>query len=228
MDDLIEQEGETIRKLDDFAQRLYSAIIERHQEKTYRLADCCNFIPGYSYSGSELQDSDIGMVSIKSFERTGGFKLDGVKPLLPSKSIATKKCEIGDVLVAHTDLTKNQEIIGSPVLATTKGNFKELTFSMDLVKVVSKVEWLNNAILYRVLNSSSFKKHALGFCTGTTVVHLSKKALETYTFEGPLSIDESIANKLIDIQNAIAYKTKIIEMLESAKATLLTKYFGSN
>ena len=178
--------------------------------------------------GGELQDSEIGMVSIKSFERTGGFKLDGVKPLLPNKSIASKRCDIGDVLVAHTDLTKNQEIIGSPVIVTTKGNFKELTFSMDLVKVVSKIEWLNNAVLYRVLNSSLFKKHALGFCTGTTVVHLSKKALETYKFDGPASIDERLAKRLEDIQKTIAYKTKKIEELESTKSTLLIKYFGSN
>ena len=201
---------------------------ENHVEKTYRLADCCDIISGYSYTGGELQDSDTGMVSIKSFKRTGGFKLDGVKSLLPSKSIVSKKCDIDDVLVAHTDLTKNQEIIGSPVLITTKGDFKQLTFSMDLVKVEPKADWLSTALLYRILKSPSFKKHALGFRTGTTVVHLSKKALETYSFAGPSSIDNGLSTRLAIIQNTITSKTKKIEELRAAKETLLNKYFPSN
>jgi type I restriction enzyme S subunit len=183
-------------------------------------------VPGYSYSGSELAESSTGMVSIKSVERSGGFKSDGIKPLRPLKQIPpSKMCTTGDVLVAHTDLTKNQDIIGSPIIITTKSNFKQLTYSMDLVKVVSNTASVGNALLFRILDSSEFKAHALGFCSGTTVVHLSRKALETFEFDGPQKGVNELSDRLDVIEKHKAETTRRIEVLQSIKTILLSKYF---
>ena len=37
---------------------------------------------GYSYKGTELQESDCGMVTIKNFNRDGSFRIDGFKEIV--------------------------------------------------------------------------------------------------------------------------------------------------
>jgi type I restriction enzyme, S subunit len=55
-----------------------------------------------------------------------------------------------------------------------------LVISMDLVKVTSKHEWLSNEFLYRLMRTREFKQHCLGHSNGSTVLHLSKKAIPSY------------------------------------------------
>lgn len=52
------------------------------------LASIAKFISGYSYKGTELQDSNIAMATIKNFDRKGGFKLDGYKEIVPSSKLS--------------------------------------------------------------------------------------------------------------------------------------------
>lgn len=42
---------------------------------------------GYSYKGTELQESDCGMVTIKNFNRDGSFRIDGFKEIVYSNKI---------------------------------------------------------------------------------------------------------------------------------------------
>ena len=227
VDDLIEKESLLLRSLDSFGNKIYETSFSSKNETHYRLSDLCTFVPGYSYSGNELAESSTGMVSIKSVERNGGFKSDGIKALCPLKQIPSlKMCTTGDVLVAHTDLTKNQDIIGSPIIITTKSNFKQLTYSMDLVKVVSNTTSVGNALLFRILDSPKFKDHALGFCSGTTVVHLSRRALETFEFDGPQKGVKELSDRLDAIERQKAETTRKIEVLKSLKTVLLSKYFN--
>ena len=82
------------------------------------LSEIANFIGGYSYKGEELTDSsNIAMVTIKNFGRNGGFKADGFKGITPSAKL--KECHYAnlfDILVAHTDLTQNADVIGNAEL----------------------------------------------------------------------------------------------------------------
>lgn len=191
------------------------------------MREICDFITGYSYKGNELKESSMGMISIKCIERDNGFRREGIKSLCPNKQIPNeKRCNINDILVCHTDLTKNQDIIGRPILVPTKGTYSSLTYSMDLVKVFPKSNNFSNALIFRILNSNLFKKHALGFCSGTTVVHLSKKALQTYLFTGPSQGFEKLSENLQNFQNQINILTSEIDILENQKSLLLSKYFS--
>jgi type I restriction enzyme S subunit len=169
------------------------------------------------------------MVTIKSFERTGGFKADGIKAIAPSKNIKKcKQCDVGDILVAHTDLTKNQEIIGAPVLITTLGDFSSLIFSMDLVKVIPSSNLYGSVIIYQSLLASAFQKYSLGFCSGTTVVHLNKRALNTFVVSLPkVDAIDAIRKPLESGQSLIVKLTQENNWLQKEKETLLDKYFGS-
>ena len=224
---MIEKKLQTIAKIDQLAQKTFDANFASVRKKTYALREICDFITGYSYKGNELKESSMGMISIKCIERDNGFRREGIKSLCPNKQIPNeKRCNINDILVCHTDLTKNQDIIGRPILVPTKGTYSSLTYSMDLVKVFPKSNKFSNALIFRILNSNLFKKHALGFCSGTTVVHLSKQALQTYLFTGPSQGFEKLSENLQNYQNQINILTSEIDILENQKSLLLSKYFS--
>lgn len=154
--------------------------------KVISLNEILDNVSGYSYKGSELQSSNIAMATIKNFERKGGFKTEGYKEIVISKKIKeTQFVNMFDVLVAHTDLTQNAEIVGNPAIVLSKGGYEKLIMSMDLTKVISKIDGVTNGLLYCILSTSRFKEHALGYVNGTTVLHMSKKAVPEYTCAFP-------------------------------------------
>ena len=149
---------------------------------TVNLSEIATFISGYSYKGNELvEDSDTAMATIKNFERNGGFKIDGYKPIVPSSKLKIEqRAQLFDILVAHTDLTQNAEVIGNAEILLSKGIFKDLIFSMDLVKVNAKESFPFQFLLALLLKNPRFKSHCLGYVNGTTVLHMNKRALPDY------------------------------------------------
>ena len=69
--------------LEDIIKCHYKSFIgDNGRSRTeYKTSDLFDYNGGYSYTSAELVDeSTIGMMTIKNFERTGGFKIDGFKP----------------------------------------------------------------------------------------------------------------------------------------------------
>lgn len=194
--------------------------------RVYSLPELVNVYSGYSYKGSELKESKNAMATIKNFDRSGGFKVDGYKEIELSDRIKTTQyANLFDVIVAHTDLTQNAEIIGNPVLILNKNGYDKIIISMDLCKVVPKTSFISNTLLYCILNDSRFKQHALGYVNGTTVLHLNKKALPDYKIALPCDL-----SYLYTITKAIdplfrAESNNIIESsrLSQLRDTLLPK-----
>ena len=180
---------------------------------------------GYSYKGKELQSSDIAMATIKNFDRNGGFKLDGFKEIVPSDKIRSSHyVEKFDILVAHTDLTQNADIIGNAELLLSTSKYNAIIASMDLVKVTSK-ENFNQFLLASLLKSESFKNHALGYVNGTTVLHLSKKALKEYSVYLPkdLSLLNNISSYFESVYLQIAINIEENQKLTQLRDALLPK-----
>ena len=124
------------------------------------------------------------MVTLKSFDRNGGFRLDGFKEFtgrFKEQHIVAQ----GDLVVAHTDITQDAEVIGNPVLVVNDAKYEHMVISMDLVKVKSKNDWLSNEFLYRMMRTREFKEHCLGYSNGSTVLHLSKQAIPSFEFFMP-------------------------------------------
>ena len=158
------------------------------------LSEIATFVSGYSYKGNELmENSDTAMATIKNFERNGGFKIDGYKPIIPSAKLKVdQRARLFDILVAHTDLTQNAEVIGNAEILLSKDIYKDLIFSMDLVKVNAKESFPFQFLLALLLKNSRFKSHCIGYVNGTTVLHMNKRALPDY---------ETIIPNLEDAQN---------------------------
>ena len=158
------------------------------------LSEIATFVSGYSYKGNELvENSDTAMATIKNFERNGGFKIDGYKPIIPSPKLKVdQRAQLFDILVAHTDLTQNAEVIGNAEILLSKDIYKNLIFSMDLVKVNAKESFPFQFLLALLLKNPRFKSHCIGYVNGTTVLHMNKRALPDY---------ETIIPNLEDAQN---------------------------
>ena len=190
------------------------------------LSDIAEFVSGYSYKGSELTDSTIAMATIKNFDRKGGFKLDGYKEIIPSSKLKeSQHAELFDTLVAHTDLTQNAEVIGSAEPVMSKSGYDDIIFSMDLVKVLPKKENVSKFLLAAILQDKKFKAHCLGYVNGTTVLHLSKKALPEYKLFLPSDLsklrplDEIVTTLYKQISSNISENT----YLEELRVALLPK-----
>lgn len=190
------------------------------------LSDIAQFISGYSYKGNELMESNVAMATIKNFDRKGGFKLDGYKEIVPSSKLKdTQHAEVFDTLVAHTDLTQNAEVIGNAEPLMSKLDYEDIVFSMDLVKVVPKNNNISKFLIAAILQDKKFKAHCLGYVNGTTVLHLSKKALPEYQLYLPkdLSVLKPLDELVAALYQQISTNIKETTKLEALRDTLLPK-----
>lgn len=184
-----------------------------------------DFVSGYSYKGAELADSDIAMATIKNFDRKGGFKLDGYKEIQPSAKLKPEQhAQLFDTLVAHTDLTQNAEVIGNAEPILSMSGYNDIVFSMDVVKVLPK-EGVSRFLIAALLQDGRFKAHALGYVNGTTVLHLSKKALPEFELLLPPDLEElaPLANAVEAIYRKIADNIDESTHLANLRNTLLPR-----
>lgn len=235
LDEKIEINDKISKNLSNQIQLISNNFLSFKAPKSIKinLGDICDFHTGYSYTGKELQDpnSICGLVTIKNFIRGGGFTTDGYKPISPVKKIKdTQFVNLFDILVAHTDLTQKAEILGNAEMILNTNNFSKTLSSMDLVKVSLRNECnFSKFLLAGALKSSNFKNHCLKFANGTTVLHLNKKALQTYVFyiPGEKSLLESISSfmesAMMEISNAINQNKSLVKL----KTHLLHQIFHS-
>lgn len=194
--------------------------------KEILFSDIAEFINGYSYKGKELSTSNTAMATIKNFSRNGTFNVDGYKEIIISEKVKSEHyLEKFDILVAHTDLTQNADIIGNAEMIFNKLNYQDIVFSMDLVKVIPKNKNISKFLLILLLKNPNFKNHCLGYVNGTTVLHLSKKALQEYKVFLPENLD--ILNPLLELISKIYEKLSLLskenEKLINLKNYLLPK-----
>lgn len=193
--------------------------------RVYELIELVNIVNGYSYIGKELvESSDEALVTLKSFNRNGGFQTRGFKPFSGNPK-PQQEVSIGDLIVAHTDLTQDAEVLGNPAFVFEDGGFNKMFITMDLVKVNSNIEHIDNAFLYYVMKDRSFKGHCIGYSNGTTVLHLSKKAIPEYRLVLPedLSLAKDFSDMAYSMTRKISNNISQIQTLTKTRDTLLPK-----
>ena len=190
----------------------YSVFSASNNQKRVKASDLFDYEGGYSYTSAELADeSSIGMMTIKNFDRNGGFKTDGFKALHPNKD-KYKTAELFDIFISCTDVTQNADIIGNAIMLLDTDKYKTITYSMDLVRIVPKI---NRFALFALLASKEFKNFALGYKSGTTVLHLNKKCLIEYEVALP---DEEILDSFGEMVEKV-YKKVAINLAENRNLT---------
>ena len=229
IDDKIENNRRINDNLEQQAQALYKQWFVDNRSDDWEekpLSEIADFIGGYSYKGNELVDSSAtAMATIKNFERKGGFKIEGFKDIVASPKLKTEQhAELFDILVAHTDLTQNADVIGNAEILLTYGKYSDIIFSMDLVKVLPKSNFPYKYLLAALLKNPHFKAHCLGYVNGTTVLHMSKKALPEYVVACPPNNEaEKIDNAFKVYYQKMAEVLQENETLATLRDTLLPK-----
>ena len=228
-DDKIELNRRINDNLEQQAQALFKSWFVDNPNSNWKkisLSEVASFVGGYSYTGKELTDfSNVAMATIKNYVRNGGFKAGGFKGINPSAKL--KECHYAnlfDILVAHTDLTQNADVIGNAELLLTCGKYNSIIFSMDLVKVLPKEIFPYRFLLAAMLKNKMFKGHCLGYINGTTVLHLNKKALPEFEIRKPSDSEAKIMNEtLAPYYKRMAKLLQETDKLISLRDTLLPK-----
>ena len=157
---------------------------------------------GISYSTETLSAGTEGMpmINLASVDRKRNYIPSGLKFFIDDVP-NEKKLQAKDMLIACTDLTRQAEIIGSPILVM---NDREYTFSMDLAKLTVIDEKLNELYLYMTLRTNFYHQYIVGFASGTTVLHLNTNGIEWYKVLIPPTV---LQKKFVEVMNNIYLQT---------------------
>jgi len=171
------------------------------------LGDFINLIRGRSYRSKDLKESINALVTLKSIERGGGFKKDGLKEYV-GKFKSEQIINENEIVIAQTDVTQKAEVIGKPARIPRISRYDKLIASLDLVIIRPKNNFLNKPYIYYLFKSDNFQKHIHGYTKGTTVLHLDREGIKNYVFILPdnntINMFENIINDIwrkIDINN---------------------------
>lgn len=190
--------------------------------KASAIGDLCKCIKGISYKSSELSHSDTALVTLKSFQRGGGYRLDGLKPYVGSYK---KEQEVvaGDLIIAYTDVTQAADIIGKPAIVISDPSYKRLVVSLDVSVIRPNLVNLK-FYLYGVAKTLEFQSHTYAYSTGTTVLHLSKNAVPDFMVTLPSQpILQRYHDMVSPLFDAIEKNTCGMRTLTNLRDTLLPK-----
>jgi len=225
LDDKIDLLHRNNKTLEQLAETLFRQWFVEEAEEIWeevKLGEYVNLVSGYSYRSVDLKSSTKALVTLKNFDRRGGFRHDGFKEYT-GKYKEDQVVVSGDLIVAHTDITQEAEVLGNPAIVISTDKYESLIISTDLVKVVP-TSYLTKVYLYFLMKTEEFKHYCLGASNGTTVLHLSKKALPEYDFKLPSAeLVERFTVIAEPLLKKININQKHIQQLETLRDTLLPK-----
>ena len=152
--------------------------------KKQGLGEFVSLTKGGSYRSAELKDSDVALVTLKSFKRGGGYRHGGLKPYT-GKYKPEQVVKPGELVVALTDVTQAADVIGKPAIVLEDDRYDTLVASLDVGIVRLRDDRVGRCFISQLLRTEQFQDHTYSYCTGTTVLHLSKDALPTFKASVP-------------------------------------------
>lgn len=179
-------------------------------------------IKGTSYKSSELSASDTALVTLKSFQRGGGYRLDGLKSYVGSYK---KEQEVfaGDLIIACTDVTQAADIIGKPAIVISDPCYSKLVVSLDVAVIRPKHISLKY-YLYGIAKTLEFQNYTYSHSTGTTVLHLSKNAVPNFMVSLPNElILQRYHEMVLPLFDSIEKNTCSLRVLTKLRDTILPK-----
>jgi|JFJP01.1.fsa_nt_gi Restriction endonuclease S subunits len=198
------------------------------------LGSFTQFIKGITYASEDYCKEDEGAIflTIKCVSKAGGFKPEGIK-YYRGVIHENEKLKEGDILISNTDLTRDGDIVGCPIMVPFLGA-NEVTMSMDLSKLVIDSFQIDSKFLYYKLMTDKVRRFMQDHASGSTVLHLQTKAVPTLELLIPDKKEEQeqIAEVLSTIDRAIAQTEAIIAKQQRIKTglmqDLLTKGIDEN
>ena len=164
-----------------------------------KIGDLVEIVKGRSYRSSELTESDVALVTLKSIRRGGGYRPDGLKPYT-GKYNPEQVIIPGELVVSYTDVTQEAEVVGKPAIVRGNEKYQTLVASLDLGIIRPLKSTVSIWFLYCLFRERHFQSHIYGYADGTTVLHLNKDGVPNYQFALPpekiRSLFDSVAEPL--------------------------------
>jgi type I restriction enzyme S subunit len=178
LDRKIESNKRSVRLIEKLLLLEFQKLLCKEPVEYRRLSDLATITKGVSYKSVDLQTSTTSLVTLKSFDRKGGYKVDGLKqytgPYKPQQVL-----QPGEVVVAQTDLTQGAEVVGRAVRVPADSSADVLVASLDLA-IVRPTSAITLEYLLGLLVDEAFREHCRSRTSGTTVLHLAGDAIPSY------------------------------------------------
>lgn len=190
--------------------------------KVTAVGDVAIIVKGKSYKSSELSTSKTALVTLKSFNRGGGYRLDGLKEYT-GKYKPEQEVFSGDLIIAYTDVTQAADVIGKPAMVIGDNRYDHFVISLD-VSVVRPQDENLKPYFYGLAKTDKFQSHTKSYTSGTTVLHLAKDAVPNYEFAmPPKELVDTYAEKANPLFAKIDKNIQESRTLEHLRDTLLPK-----
>jgi type I restriction enzyme, S subunit len=188
-------------------------------EGPHALGDHVAVVRGRSYKSEQLVDSERALVTLKSVRAGGGYNPSGLKPYAGDSKPA-QVVRPGEIVVAHTDLTQEAAVVGKPAIVPDNGGFAELVASLDLAIVRPTSKSVSVPFLYFLFLEPAFQQHAYGYANGSTVLHLSKDAIPSFSIELPeaaeLAAYDATVQPMLDSAITLVAEQRALALLRDA------------
>lgn len=220
LDDKIESNRRAVGLIEALLMLEFQRVISTGEVVKAPLSELVSIVKGVSYKSVDLRPSRTSLVTLKSFDRNGGYKANGLKPYAgpyrPHQVV-----EPGELVIAQTDVTQGAEVVGRAVRVPADPSADTLVASLDLV-IVRPLGEMTLEYLQGIVTDEAFREFCRSRTSGTTVLHLASNAISTY--DAPLvSADAQheytrFARPLIQRADSL---NREIERLAEARDTLL-------
>lgn len=139
------------------------------------LKDAISLEKGISYTKKNIESGEgVPMINLASIDVHRNYKPNELKYFQGTYNV-NKEVHCGDMLIACTDLTRNADIIGSPILVPNDND--KYLYSMDLAKLTVTGNQINPLYLYMTLRTDFYHNYIKGFASGTNVLHLNTEGI---------------------------------------------------
>jgi type I restriction enzyme S subunit len=223
LDDKIESNIKIMQKLPELVQSVFTSWFvefEPYSEfetteigefpskfEVRKLSEIVNLQRGLSYKGDYLNDDEpVGhpMINLGNIKPGGGYRPEKLKYYTetPNDRYTTGP---GELIISHTDMTQDREILGSPVIVPDLEK-DPIIFSHHLYAV--KEPKLPEEFLYPYFLSSYFKEKAESYASGTTVLSFSSDIASDAPV--PIPPDE-------DLQRYVGLTSPLFELEDSLR-----------
>ena len=199
--------------------------------KNIKFGDIAEIHKGLTYATTNYSDKENGFpfITLKCIKKNGGFSKKGLK-YYDGKYKPQHEVVKGDVVFANTDLTRDGDVVGSPLIVPYISRKKPNLISMDLSKVIPK-RGTHKEFIYYWLTMPEVKRYMINFSAGSTVLHLNTSSVPNIPILAPpLPEQKKIAAILTSVDTVIEKTQAQIDKLKDLKTgmmqELLTKGIG--
>lgn len=238
-DELIENNKRRIILLESIAENIYREWFMRFRFPNYKTTEFKKGVPknwsygkanlffdhvkGKSYKSNEVVEVDensMPFITLKSFNRGGGYRGDGLKSY--SGKYNDKQVVFdGDVVMAVTDMTQNREVVGRVARIPDVGD-KGAVISLDVIKLIPKT--ISSTYLYSYMKYSGFGHFIKSFANGANVLHLKPDLVTQQVIVVPTEDLRKKYEALVEpINEQTGILTKEISNLEKTRKNLLPR-----